>query len=180
MIAERTTKSDSLKKYRNRNTTSVKKVPEFIVYKSSHLELYGQIPIKVKTPLRAKVYFFSQKKVENNKFALKLYFNETLKSSMNGKLEELKSMSDNWDGENSPALNTKLVDFAKLVSAKLIDEGKIISFCYPLKNGGIQLESSEDDANFEIEINPDQSVIELIYDNEFNLISNNQVDLVID
>lgn len=177
MIAERTTIVDTSKKYRNRNTTSVKSTPKLVVYKSSPIQPSRRITIRAKLPQRSEVFFIRHRNVENNKSALKLYFNEALKSNINGKLEELKSLQNNWDGENSPAPNDELIDFAKSVSSKLIDNGKIISFCYPLKNGGLQLESSDEGANFEIELNPDQSIFELIYDDVFNLISNNQIEL---
>jgi hypothetical protein len=114
--------------------------------------------------------------VVSHPVAKTLYAYEAFKSSIYGKLDELKNLQNNWDGENSPAPNNNTIELAKRTAQYLIERGLIISFCYPLRNGGIQLEES-DGRNSEFEVYPDGSVHELVYDSEFNLVSNNILDL---
>lgn len=104
-----------------------------------------------------------------------IYAYETFKNSIYGKLEELRSLSDNWDGENSPSPSEQTIELAKRTASYLIDRGSIVNFSYPLRNGGVQLEG--DDDNVEYEVHPNGTVHELSYDQDYNLTSDNTIEL---
>lgn len=109
--------------------------------------------------------------------ATTIYAHEIFKSSIVGKIDELNSLKDNWDAENSPAPTNNTIDLAKEIASRLIEQGKIINFCYPLRNGGIQLEEGDDNSNCEFEVHPDGTIHELIYDQDYNLVSNKLIEL---
>jgi|GEM_PF-3851804 len=87
------------------------------------------------------------------------------------KLSALSELKDDWASENSLAPTETTIEFAKKLAEILINRNIKVDFCYPLRNGGIQLEVSEKD-NIEYEVHPNGQIHQLLYDDENNLIAN--------
>lgn len=164
MITETTTNPIKAKKLRGRTTASKQsdtyfRSPKPFVFWYND---YTSIP---------SVHIIPNFEINFESAGLRIYANETLKSNIFGKIDELSQLNDNWDGENSPAPSKETIELSKQFSNLLICKGIPVSFCYPLRNGGIQLETSDDSHNTEYEIHPDGRIHQLLYDAEYNLIA---------
>ncbi|MBC6427557.1 MAG: hypothetical protein GDA51_14080 [Ekhidna sp.] len=91
-----------------------------------------------------------------------IYTYKIFKNSIYGKIKELKDLNDNWNGENSPAPSEQTIKLAKKAASCLINQGSIVNFSYPLKNGDIQLEGDNDAIEYEVHL--DGTVYKLSYD----------------
>lgn len=99
-----------------------------------------------------------------------LFNREILFESFSSSLNEYKNLDHNWDGYNAEKPSLPAIEYAKKIIKYLILHGIKNPFLYPMRNGGVQIEFQEHTNNFEIEINPDKSIILLVFDNQDNLI----------
>ncbi len=89
-------------------------------------------------------------------------------------LQSLKNLENNWDGNGSKAPMPETISIAHDVANHLIDQGYNITFCYPLPDGGIQLEGP--DPTIEFEVNTDM-IVKLVFNNEGDLLEEEQINV---
>ena len=93
------------------------------------------------------------------------------KWEINSQLDSFSNLEVNWDGEGAPLINQNCIQWSKSIVNTIIDNGMVIDFCVPLRNGGIQLELDGENFDIEIEVHSNNYHYLIVYDKDGEIIN---------
>lgn len=95
--------------------------------------------------------------------------NNFIPCEITNSLNSFNDLPENWDGYGSVKPNSELIEISKVFLDLLKNNSYDVSIAYPLGDGSIQLDFSQSESEFEIEIGVESAKL-LKFDMEDNLI----------
>ena len=93
------------------------------------------------------------------------------------KIISYKFLPKNWDSDNAEPIYENSIDIANSLLEQLAFNDIIIDYSIPMRDGGVQLEKTFSNKDVEIEINPDNIIILLIFDKDANCLEEENFSL---
>ncbi len=93
------------------------------------------------------------------------------------KIISYKYLPKNWDSDNAEPIYDNSIDIANSLLEQLAFNDIIIDYSIPMRDGGVQLEKTFSNNDVEIEINPDNVIVLLIFDKDANCLEEENYSL---